>query len=106
MQQSSETARAYRLLAGAFHFVALQQVAEHGGDYHGGYQHPLHSAAAWDGVVLREVDPTNRAPAKINSVPSHRWWVTVSRRNTLPRKTAITYPMAVTSRTKLRSSRL
>src|SRR5580700_9063489 len=106
MQQSSETARAHRLLAGALHFVALQQVAQYGGAYHGGYQDPLHSEGSSDGVVLREVDPTNRAPAKISSVPSHRWCVTVSRRNTLPRNTAITYPMAVTGRTKLRSARL
>jgi len=38
-------------------------------------------------VVLPDVVPTSTAPAKIKTVPSHRWWVIVSCRNHLPIKT-------------------
>ena len=43
---------------------------------------------------------------QISNVPAHRWSVTVSCRTTFPRNAAITYPIAVTGKTKLKSARL
>src|ERR1700677_4752715 len=106
MKQPRKAARAHGLLAGALHLMALQKVAEHGRDHYGGHQNPLHFDFSATGVVVLDVDPTNAAPPKISSVPSQRWPVTVSCRNTFPMNTAITYPIAVTGRTKLRSARL
>src|SRR5262249_38734301 len=78
-------------------------IAGNGGDHHQDHQQPLHARSP---VVDSEVDPTSTAPMTIRIVPAHRWGVTTSCRNVLPRNAARTYPIAVTGSTKLRSARL
>ncbi len=62
VQQSSEAARAHRLLAGALHFVALQQVAQHGGDtpWRPPVAHLICGPPRMSGVARRRSQPARR----------------------------------------------
>jgi hypothetical protein len=66
--------------------------------------HHLHSLTK--GSEYCGVDPASAAPAKISSVPVHCTGVTCSCRKTRPSRADITYPLAVTGKTNVRSATL